>query len=110
MADETHAREGDWVEIEATLLDPADRSSNLPPETAAKPLMLWVKGFARGQAAVGGELTIETMTGRLVSGRLSAVNPGYSITYGDPIPELVHVGRDLRSRLAAYRATQGGDA
>ena len=27
MADDTHAREGDWVEVEATLLDPADRSS-----------------------------------------------------------------------------------
>jgi hypothetical protein len=28
------------------------------------------------------------------------VNPGYFITYGPPVPELVHVGRDLRRRLA----------
>lgn len=68
---------------------------------------MWVKGFAVGDGALGDELTIETMTGRTVTGTLSAVNPGYTITYGDPIPELVHVGRDLRSKLAAYRAREG---
>ena len=46
------------------------------------------------------------MTGRKVTGALSAVNPGYFITYGNPIPELTHVGRDLRARLAAYRAAE----
>ena len=47
------------------------------------------------------------MTGRTVTGRLSAVNPGYFHTFGDPIPELVHVGRDLRAgsrRTAPARA------
>jgi 2-amino-4-ketopentanoate thiolase alpha subunit len=108
MTDEIRAREGDWVEVECKLLDPADRSKNLPPETAEKPLMMWVKGFAAGEAALGEELTIETITGRRVTGALSAVNPGYYITYGDPIPELTHVGRDLRARLAAYRAEEAG--
>jgi hypothetical protein len=37
------------------------------------------------------------------------VNPGYFITYGNPIPELTHVGRDLRKQLAAYRVAQGGE-
>jgi hypothetical protein len=108
MADEIHARVGDWVEVEVKLLDPADRSKNLPPETAEKPLMMWVKGFSEGEAALGGEITIETITGRRVNGALSAVNPGYHITYGDPIPELTHVGRDLRARLAAYRRKEAG--
>ena len=102
------AREGDWVEIEVKLLDPADRSKNLPPETAEKPLMMWVKGFAEGEAAVGEELAVETITGRRVVGTLSAVNPGYYITYGSPIPELTHVGRDLRARLAAFRRQEAG--
>jgi hypothetical protein len=110
VADETRARDGDWVEVECTLLEPADRSRNLPPETAEKPLMMWVKGFAEGAATLGEELTIETITGRKVTGALSAVNPGYYITYGDPIPELTHVGRDLRARLAAYRAGEAGAA
>jgi len=108
MADEVRAREGDWVEVEVKLLDPADRSRNLPPETAEKPLMMWVKGFAEGEAALGEELIIETITGRKVTGALSAVNPGYYITYGDPIPELTHVGRDLRARLAAFRRSEAG--
>ena len=110
MSDVTRARKGDWVEVECKLLDPADRSTNLPPETAEKPLMMWVKGFVEGEAALGEETTIETMTGRKVTGKLSAINPGYTITYGDPIPELVHIGRDLRSRLAAYRAGEGAAA
>jgi hypothetical protein len=106
MTEATRAREGDWVEVECKLLDPADRSKNLPPETAEKPLMMWVKGFAQGDAAMGEELTIETMTGRKVTGALSAVNPGYFITYGNPLPELTHIGRDLRARLAAYKAAE----
>jgi hypothetical protein len=110
LNDAIRAREGDWVEVECKLLDPADRSTNLPPETAEKPLMMWVKGFALAEAAQGEELTIETITGRRVTGALSAVNPGYHITYGDPIPELTHVGRDLRARLAAYRAAEAAPA
>jgi hypothetical protein len=108
MADDIRARKGDWVEVEVRLLDPAERSTNLPPETAEKPLMMWVKGFAEGEAALGDELAVETITGREVTGVLSAVNPGYFITYGDPIPELTHVGRDLRARLVAFRRREAG--
>jgi len=101
------ARPGDWVEVERMILDPSQRSKNLPPETAAKPLMMWVKGFALSDGALGEEMTVETMTGRTVAGTLSAINPGYFHTFGKPIPELAHVGRDLRARLTAFRA-QGG--
>jgi hypothetical protein len=108
LTDDVRAREGDWVEVEATLLDPADRSTNLPPETADKPLRMWIKGFALREASLGEALTVETMTGRRVTGVLSAVNPGYFITYGDPIAELTHVGRDLRAQLAAFRSAEAG--
>jgi hypothetical protein len=110
MTDVRQAREGDWVEVECKLLDPADRSKNLPPETAEKPLMMWVKGFAEGPGALGDEVTIETTTGRKVTGRLSTVNPGYFHTFGNPIPELQHIGVDLRARLAGYRAAEGRPA
>jgi hypothetical protein len=103
MSDPERARSGDWVEVERTILDPSQRSKNLPPETAEKPLLMWVKGFALADGALGDEMTVETMTGRRVSGRLSAINPGYFHTFGRPIPELVHVGKDLRERLATYR-------
>lgn len=94
---------GDWVEIERVLLEPSERASNLPPETAEKPLVMWVNGFAQSPAALGEEVTVATMTGRVVTGRLSCARPGYYHTFGDHIPELVHVGPDLRARLAAYR-------
>jgi hypothetical protein len=107
MAGATHCSAGDWVEVERVLLEPADRSPNLPSETAEKPLMVWVKGFALGEADLGEQVSVETMTGRTVIGRLSAINPGYHHTFGQPVPELVHVGRDLRARLAEYRARGG---
>lgn len=107
MTDLVSCNAGDWVEIERVLLEPADRSTNLPEDTAAQPLRMWVKGFARSAAAVGDELTVETMTGRVVTGRLTEVNPGYTHTFGRPAPELTHVGRDLRERVAAYRAKAG---
>ena len=108
MTELSRCRPGDWVEIERVLHEPADRSPNLPPDTAEKPLLVWAKGFARAEAAIGDELTVETMTGRLVTGRFSEANPGYFHTFGRPIPELAHVGADLRARLSAWRAAGGG--
>jgi len=118
VTEEVRCKPDDWVEVEAVLLEPSERASGLPPETAEKPLVMWVKGFARRSAAIGEELEIETVTGRVLTGQLSAINPGYTHTFGQPAPELVHVGRDLRKRLVEYRAgegsgvgrTQGGDA
>ncbi len=103
MTPDDRCTAGDWVEVEFVLLEPAERADGLPHETAAKPLTVWVKGFARGPAALGDELAVETMTGRTVTGRLSSVCPGYYHTFGDPIAELVHVGRDLRETIAAHR-------
>jgi hypothetical protein len=107
MTDRTRCTEGEWVEVERVLLDPADRSKALPPETAELPMLVWVSGFATTEAALGEDLTVETMTGRLVAGRLSAINPGYFHTFGNPIPELASVGRDLRARLAEHRRAGG---
>ena len=106
MTETTHCKAGDWVEVERVLLEPADRSKNLPPETAGKPLKMWNKGFAQGAGAMGETMTIETVTGRLVEGALSAINPGYFHTFGNPIPELARVGVDLRARLVEYHAAQ----
>ena len=69
--------------------------------------MTWVKGFALAPAEMGAECSVTTMTGRTVTGTLSAINPGYFHTFGQPIPELVHVGADLRASLAAYRGAGG---
>jgi len=103
MSDATRCALGEWVEVERVLLEPADRSAALPPETASQPMLVWVTGFATGEAELGDEVTVETMTGRSVTGSLSAINPGYFHTFGNPVPELVGVARDLRARLVEYR-------
>jgi hypothetical protein len=95
------------VEVERVLLEPADRAVNLPEETASKPLLVWVKGFARTQSALGEQCEIETVTGRGVRGRLSDLDPAYTHTFGTQPPEFAHVGQDLRERLAAYRVKAG---
>lgn len=110
MADASRCTAGEWVEVEYVLLEPADRSTALPPETAEKPLRAFVSGFAQASAGIGEELEVETMTGRRVTGRLSEVAPGYFHTFGRPPAEIVGIGRDLRARVAAYRAADGGDA
>ena len=104
MTSEDRCSVGEWVEVERVLLEPAERSTNLPEDTASQPLITWVKGFALAPAEMGGEVSVTTMTGRTVTGKLSAINPGYFHTFGKPIPELVHVGADLRAKLAEYRA------
>jgi len=104
MPDAMRCSVGDWVEVERVLLEPEERASNLPPETASKPLVTWIKGFATIEANLGDDASVKTMTGRVVTGRLSSINPGYFHTFGKPIPELVHVGADLRARLAEFRA------
>lgn len=100
-------RVGQWVEVERVLLEPADRAANLPEETATKPLLVWIKGFARGEAALGEECEVETVTGRNVRGRLSDLDPAYTHTFGSQPPEIAGVGRDLRARLAAWRSKAG---
>jgi hypothetical protein len=108
MGSDDRCRAGDWVEVACVLLEPADRAEGLPPETAEKPLLMWVKGFASAGVAIGEPVEVETMTGRKVTGDLSAINPGYYHTFGDPIPELNDVGRNVRAQLAAYRAEVTG--
>ena len=101
MTDAVRCTAGDWVEVERVLLEPADRSKNLPPETADKPLRMWIKGFAQAAGPLGDVMTVETMTGRLVEGTLSAINPGYFHTFGKPILERSLTPKD--SMLYAFK-------
>ncbi|MRS12375.1 MAG: 2-amino-4-ketopentanoate thiolase [Actinobacteria bacterium] len=107
MSDEFRCLPGDWVEVEYVLLQPADRATGLPEDTAAQPLRAWVKGFALADGMIGDEVEVETMSGRHVRGHLSATSPGYTHTFGTPPPEIVGIGRDLRVRVAEYRAKAG---
>ena len=83
---------GTWVEIEQIVLTPEERAPSLPPETKAVPYMLRVSGFLAEDVALGQETTIRTLIGRELRGTLRAVNPGYSHSFGETVPELLSIG------------------
>lgn len=94
------AAQGEWVQIHIVVLQPEERSDRLPEETSTVPLEMWAKGFlVNKEARLGDSVEIETEIGRRLQGSLSAVNPGYSHSFGAPIPELLQAGRQLRSLL-----------
>lgn len=93
------AKKGDWVQIHETVLEPKERAPHLPDDTREVPLELWVKGFINIDASIGDNVDITTVTGRVVSGCLVEINPGYSHNFGECAPELLHIGPQLKKIL-----------
>ncbi|RLP11358.1 2-amino-4-oxopentanoate thiolase subunit OrtA [Propionibacterium australiense] len=88
---------GAWVEIERTVLTPDERAAGLPAETAGTPLLEWVDGFLEAEARVGEEVTIRTIIGREHRGTLRRINPGYTHSFGDTVPEILTIGTEYES-------------
>lgn len=98
-------RKGDWAQVLQIVLPPGERAPQVPPDTAAVPLELRVKGFLVDDAPVGGTATVETLTGRRVSGKLIAIHPKYGHDFGAPVPELLTIGQELREMLFSAEAS-----
>ncbi|MCK7476174.1 MAG: 2-amino-4-oxopentanoate thiolase subunit OrtA [Candidatus Moduliflexus flocculans] len=90
---------GSWVQVEQVVMQPGERAPQVPEDTKAVPLMLWVKGTLLEEASVGDTVEIETAIGRRMTGKLVAENPPYTHGFGRPIPELLGVGAELRALL-----------
>lgn len=88
---------GTWVELERVVLEPGQRAPGLPADTAAVPLVLRVCGFLVEPAAVGGPARVRTLIGREQAGRLRTVNPSYTHSFGDTVPELLRIGTQERA-------------
>ncbi len=95
---------GQWVQVHRIVLEAGHRAQGVPEDTAQVPMQMWVKGFAQYEATVGSQLTIVTAAGRRVTGELVAIHPGYEHGFGQPVPELLEVARELRQR---YRNRKG---
>jgi hypothetical protein len=89
------AKIGDWVQIHQIVLKPEKRFAQLPEDTKKVSLELWVKGFALTEAEVGETIKIKTMTGREVEGELVDVNPSYIHNFGNCVPELNAIDKQL---------------
>ncbi|MCD5416852.1 2-amino-4-ketopentanoate thiolase [Candidatus Bipolaricaulota bacterium] len=92
-------RKGDWVQIYKVLLQPEQRSPHIPEDTKQVPLELRVKGFLTHDAKINDEVTIVSLAGRILSGKLVAIAPQYGHDFGTPIPELLSIGDELRMLL-----------
>lgn len=90
---------GTWVQIHQTVLRPEERAPQVPDDTKQVPLELRVKGFLQSEADPGDHVTIKTLAGRMMEGRLVAVNPRYDHDFGNPVPELLTIGQELREFL-----------
>jgi hypothetical protein len=86
---------GTWVEVGRTVLEAGQRAPGLPDDTAAAPLVLRVSGFLIDPAALGETARVRTLIGREQAGTLLVVNPSYSHSFGQTIPELLTIGSEV---------------
>ncbi len=88
-----------WVQIEKVILNPEDRSPNLPKATQRVPLKMWIKGYLLEDAELGASVHIKTLTGRKESGVLLCQNPSYMHTYGAFVPEILGIDKMVKAIL-----------
>ena len=93
------AKKNDWVRIHRVVLPAEGRNPNLPEDTAKVPLEMWTKGFLQADAEIGDEVEVITATGRKENGTLIEVNPHYTHSYGEFVPELIQIDTQLREIL-----------
>lgn len=94
---------GTWVVLRRVVLTAQERAPGIPQDTAATPLMQWVKGALLSDAEIGGVAAVRTRTGRVEQGILEQSQPRYELGYGDFIPSLLHIGEQAGEILS------GGD-
>lgn len=92
-------KKGDWVKVYSVVLTSDKRAPQVPDDTKQVPLEMWVKGYAMSAAKLGDTIKVKTMTDRIVEGEIVEVNPTYKHSYGEFVPELLEIGRDLRKKL-----------
>ena len=88
---------GTWVEIEQIVLTPEQRAPTLPEDTKKVPLVMRVSGFLIEAAQVGSKARIRTIIGRELAGIFMTVNPSYSHSFGDTVPELLTIGTEAEA-------------
>ena len=93
------AKKNDWVRVHVTVLAPDGRAAAVPDDTKQVPLEMFVKGHLLADAEIGADCEIVTKTGRRVFGKLLEVNPHYTHSYGDYVPEIERAGDEIVAAL-----------
>lgn len=96
-----NAKKGDWVRIHTVVLTSEERAPQVPDDTKNVPLEMWDKGFLLDDlATIGDEVEVETIIGRRLKGKMIEINPRYDHAWGDCVPEILHIGRQVKTILA----------
>ena len=88
-------QKGDYVQIYSIVLPAGRRAPQVPSDTAELPLEMWVKGFLCEDSELGSEATVRTMAGRKVKGTLIKSAPAYTHNFGEFVPELLKIRRQV---------------
>lgn len=95
------AIKGDWVRIHKIVLSSPQRAPQIPEDTKQTPLEMWDKGFLLSSSAeIGDEVEVESIIGRKLTGKMIELNPQFDHAWGNCVPEILRIGRQLRSILA----------
>ncbi|TVP96601.1 MAG: 2-amino-4-ketopentanoate thiolase [Acholeplasmatales bacterium] len=92
-------KKGTYVRIRRHLLLPKERSGGLPKDTQEVPLKMWIRGRLCEEAELFEEVSIQTASGRVVSGVLKEVEPKYKHTYGDFVDEVLQMRETILSEM-----------
>ena len=93
------AIKGDWVKVHNIVFTPEQRAPQVPDDTKNVPLEMWVKGFTLYDGKLGDEIEVKTITGRKAEGKVVEINPTFTHSFGNNIPELLKIGIDLKDIL-----------
>lgn len=93
------AKKGEWVTVKNVILPPGERAPQVPQDTAATPLVQWVKGHLQQDAALGEQAQVITRTGRTVKGEVVEEVPGYHHSFGAFIPQLQQAQESAKKAL-----------
>ena len=84
-------KKGTFVQIRANILEASERAAGIPEDTAATPLVMWLKGHLTEDSEAGEAAGIVTATGRVERGILEQVEPVTQLDYGQYIPEIAGI-------------------
>lgn len=91
-------KKGDYVEIKIIALNKNERAENLPLDTKNLPYEGKIKGYITSDSNIGDEVIIETPIGRKIKGILLGKAPMYEHTFGEPIRELIDIGKKVKEK------------
>jgi hypothetical protein len=100
-----------WTEVEFLILKPGDRNAALPSDTASTPYIGRVRGMG-AESELGAVVEVTTVVGRRLRGTVVETNPGYTHTFGHPLPEWIRMRDGIRRELSERRdaAARSGES